>query len=201
VIVIVTIGLFLAFGAFAQLFFGVEAKHFQSPFPDDTWSSGDVTLTATTLGRAAVLVAECVGIWVLLQKTKLGLALRAVAANSDSARLVGISAGTILMIGWAIAAALGALAGSVTAAAPESLTAGTMQAVLVFSFSAAALGGFDSPLGAIVGGLIVGVANALTIGYVDALRGIELVVPFALIGLVLLFRPTGLFGRRVVERV
>jgi len=81
------------------------------------------------------------------------------------------------------------------------LSAGSMQAVLVYAFAAAALGGFDSPLGAVVGGIIVGVAQALAIQYVDPLNDIELVVPFALIGAVLLFRPTGLFGRRVVERV
>ena len=66
-----------------------------------------------------------------------------------------------------------------------------MQSILVFAFAAAALGGFDSPLGAVVGGLIVGVADALTDEYVDALDGIELVVPFGLILLVLLFRPAG----------
>ncbi|MCB0964156.1 MAG: hypothetical protein KDA98_12800, partial [Acidimicrobiales bacterium] len=76
-----------------------------------------------------------------------------------------------------------------------------MQQVLVFAFAAAALGGFDSPLGAVVGGLVVGVADALTIQYVDFLDGIEIVVPFALILGVLLIRPNGLFGRNIVERV
>jgi branched-chain amino acid transport system permease protein len=76
-----------------------------------------------------------------------------------------------------------------------------MQTVLVFALAAAALGGFDSPLGAVVAGLFVGVANALTIQYVDALNGIELVLPLGLVLVVLLVRPTGLFGRRTVERV
>ena len=76
-----------------------------------------------------------------------------------------------------------------------------MQGILVFAFAAAALGGFDSPLGAIVGGLIVGVANTLTIQYVDSLDGIELIVPFGLILGVLLVRPAGLFGKVRVERV
>jgi branched-chain amino acid transport system permease protein len=76
-----------------------------------------------------------------------------------------------------------------------------MQGVLVFSFAAAALGGFDSPLGAVVGGLVVGVAEALTTQYVDALDNIELVLPFALILGVLLVRPSGLFGTTRVERV
>jgi branched-chain amino acid transport system permease protein len=76
-----------------------------------------------------------------------------------------------------------------------------MEQILVFSFAAAAIGGFDSVFGAVVGGMIVGVADALTIGYVDALHGIDLVVPFGLILLVLLFRPAGLFGTTRVERV
>ena len=82
-----------------------------------------------------------------------------------------------------------------------ALTAASMQSILVFAFAAAALGGFDSPLGAVVGGLIVGVANSLTTEYIDALDGIELIVPFGLILLVLLFRPAGLFGKVHVERV
>jgi branched-chain amino acid transport system permease protein len=76
-----------------------------------------------------------------------------------------------------------------------------MQQVLVFAFAAAALGGFDSPLGAIIAGLVVGIADALTIQYVDFLDGIEVALPLVLILGVLLVRPTGLFGRRTVERV
>jgi len=78
-----------------------------------------------------------------------------------------------------------------------------MQGILVYSFAGAALGGFDSPLGAVVGGLIVGVAEALTYQYGPeiGLGGIELVVPLGLILVVLLVRPNGLFGRTIVERV
>ncbi|MBA2625333.1 MAG: hypothetical protein H0U89_06995 [Acidimicrobiia bacterium] len=71
----------------------------------------------------------------------------------------------------------------------------------MFAFAAAALGGFDSPLGAVVAGLIVGIADALTIQYIDLLDGIEVVLPLTLILVVLLVRPTGLFGRQTVERV
>jgi branched-chain amino acid transport system permease protein len=76
-----------------------------------------------------------------------------------------------------------------------------MQIVLVYAFAAAALGGFESFIGAVVAGLIVGVSQTLTIQYVDFLDGVELVVPLTLILLVLLLRPGGLFGRRTVERV
>ena len=105
------------------------------------------------------------------------------------------------MLGWGLAAALGAVAGSLVIPTTTALTAASMQAILVYAFAAAALGGFDSPVGAVVGGLIVGVANALTTQYIDALDGIELLVPFGLILIVLLFRPAGLFGKVHVERV
>jgi branched-chain amino acid transport system permease protein len=146
-----------------------------------------------------VLIIESLLIYLLLQRTKLGLMLRAVASNSESARLVGINSGLMLMFGWALAAALGAAAGSFVAAQRTGFDASLMQQVLVFAFAAAALGGFDSPLGAIIAGLVVGIADALTIQYVDFLDGIEVALPLVLILGVLLVRPTGLFGRRTVD--
>lgn len=201
VILIVTIGLFLAINSLTIFQFGDDERQLPSAFGDRAWKVGDVSISASFVGLVAVLVVECVVLWLLLQKTKLGLGLRAVASNPESARLVGISSGTMLMIGWAIASSLGALGGAMYVPTTPALTSGSMQAVLVYAFAAAALGGFDSPLGAVVGGLIVGVAEALAIEYVEPLHDITLVVPFVLIGVVLLFRPTGLFGRNVVERV
>jgi branched-chain amino acid transport system permease protein len=201
VIVIVTIGMFLALNSLAQVIFGVEALALPRAYPNENWEPGGVLVRADTLVLIAVLALECVFLWFLLQKTKVGLALRAVASNPDSSRLVGVSVGTMLMFGWGLAAAFGAIAGSFAVPTTTALTAASMQSVLVFAFAAAALGGFDSPFGAVVGGLTVGVANSLTIEYVDALDGIELIVPFGLILLVLLFRPAGLFGKVHVERV
>lgn len=200
-VVIVTLGLFLAINALVQLIFikpGQEALQMPSIFP-----RGDLVfgIRTATVGFALVLVVECVLLFLLLQKTKVGLSLRAVASNPESSRLVGINTGNMLMLGWGIAAALGAVAGTLAATRGSGFDSSLMQQVLVYAFAAAALGGFDSPLGAVVGGLIVGIADALTIQYIDALDGIELVVPFALILVVLLVRPNGLFGRTIVERV
>jgi len=201
-VVIVTLGLFLAFNSLAQLVFGTDPQKMPSPFP-----RGSIDLVAgaalrkDTIGLVVVLVAEVALLWLLLQKTRLGLKLRAVASNPESARLHGIHAGRMLMVGWAMAAALGALAGSLVASERTGFDASLMQTILVFAFAAAALGGFDSLVGAIVSGLIVGVANALTIQYVSWLQGIELILPLGLILAVLVIRPTGLFGRRTVERV
>lgn len=201
-VVIVTIGMFLAINSIAQLIFGTDPQQMPSGFPDGNIARpGGVNIRWEILGLAAVLAAECALLWLLFQKTKIGLALRAVASNPESARLVGISAGTILMLGWALSAAIGALAGPLVAAERTGFDGSLMQVVLVYAFAAAALGGFDSPLGAVVAGLIVGIADALTIQYVGFLDSIEVIVPLGLILVVLMVRPTGLFGRRIVERV
>ena len=128
-----------------------DACHARTPTRTGTsvaWSSGP-----TPLVLVGVLAVECVLLWLLLQKTKVGLALRAVASNPDSSRLVGVSVGSMLMLGWGLAAAFGAVAGSLVVPTTTALTSASMQSILVFAFAAAALGGFDSPLGAVVGGL------------------------------------------------
>ena len=204
-VVIVTLGLFLALNALCQLIFikpGQEALKMPLMFPKGDIELFGLEIQKAIIGRAAVLAVECAVLFFLLQKTKIGLALRAVASNPESSRLVGINPGNMLMLGWGIAAVLGAIAGTMAASrGTGGFDTSLMQQVLVYAFAAAALGGFDSPLGAVVGGLIVGIARSLTIQYVDFLQGIELIVPLGLIFIVLLVRPNGLFGRNIVERV
>jgi branched-chain amino acid transport system permease protein len=200
-VVIVTLGMFLAINSIAQLLFGTDPQKMPSLFPTGKVDLGGIGIRKDTIGLAVVLVVECLLLYLLLQKTKVGLALRAVASNQDSSRLVGINTGLMLMLGWGLAAALGAVAGSLVAGTLTGFDASLMAQVLVYSFAAAALGGFDSPMGAVIAGLIVGVADALTVQYIDALDGINVVVPLGLILIVLLVRPNGLFGRRTVERV
>lgn len=201
VIVIATLGLFLALNSLTQVIFGTDAKQLASVFPGTAWDVGGVRIEAETVGLVGVLVAECGLLWFLFQRTRVGLALKAVAGNPESSRLLGISVGTMLMLGWGLAAALGSLAGAMVAPTTQALTASSLQSVLVFAFAAAALGGFDSPIGAVVGGLIVGIAQALTIQYLEPLNDIELIVPFGIILVVLLVKPSGLFGTARVERV
>jgi len=201
VLVIVTIGLFLALNSIVQVQFGSDIKtNLPRAYPRHVWRPGDVQISTDTLVLVGVLILECLVLYLLFQHTKLGLAFRAVSSNPESSRLAGVPAGRMLMLGWALAAALGALAGCLIIPT-LGLQASSMQSILVFSFAAAALGGFDSPVGAVVGGLIVGVAQSLTTQYIKALSDIVLVVPFALILIVLMVRPQGLFGTRRVERV
>lgn len=201
-VVIITLGLFLGLNSLAQLIFGTDPQRMPSPFPSGSIDLlGDARLQKDTIGLIAVLLVECLGLWLLLNRTRLGLKLRAVAANRESARLNGIKSGSMLMLGWAMSAALGALAGSLVAAERTGFDSSLMQTILVYALAAAALGGFDSIWGAVICGLAVGVADALTIQYIDALDGIEVVLPLGLILVVLVVMPNGIFGKRTVERV
>ena len=201
VIVIVTIGLFLALNSIVQVQFGADIKTGLPRFyAATTWRPGNVQISADTLVLVAMLAIVCLLLYVLFQHTKVGLAMRAVSSNAESSRLSGIPVGNVLMLGWGLAAALGALAG-VLIIPQLGLEASAMQSILFYSFAAAALGGFDSPVGAVVGGIIVGVAQALATQYVHFLDGITLIVPFGIILVVLMVRPQGLFGTKRVERV
>ena len=200
VLVIVTIGLFLAINSIAQVQFGNDIKLLPRAYANKTWLPGNVQISSDTLVLVGVLIAECAVLYLVLNRTKIGLAFRAVASNFESSRLVGVPVGRMLMLGWAMAAAIGALAGSLVIA-PVGLQGASMQEILVYAFAAAALGGFDSPVGAVVGGLIVGVVGTLTTQYFHAVHDIELIVPFGLILVVLLVKPSGLFGTTRVERV
>ncbi len=200
VLVIVTIGMFLAINSIAQVQFGNDIKLLPRAYPNKTWLPGNVQISSDTLVLVGVLIAECLILYLVLNRTKIGLAFRAVASNAESSRLVGVPVGRMLMLGWAMAAAIGALAGALVIA-PVGLQGASMQQILVYAFAAAALGGFDSPVGAVVAGLIVGVVGTMTTQYLHVVHDIELVVPFGLILVVLLFRPAGLFGTTRVERV
>jgi branched-chain amino acid transport system permease protein len=200
-VVIVTIGLLLTFNGLAALTWGAEPQAFQSPFPNATWDVGGVSIAQRDVGTLAVVLALVVLLWAFFQFTKTGLALRASALNPEASRLVGVRVGWMLAIGWGLAAVLGAVAGML--AAPSFLLAPTlMQAVLIFSFAAAVLGGIDSPFGAVVGGLLLGVGLNLIETYVDFI-GPDLKLPVALmiILVVLLVRPAGIFGKPVTRRV
>jgi branched-chain amino acid transport system permease protein len=203
-LVIVTIGLFLALNALASFIWGTDGKNLPRLFPNTTWDIGGVEITATVVGVLAILAVEVVFLFVLFQRAKIGLAMRAVASTKESSRLVGIRVGVMLMIGWGLAAAIGTVAGVLRVETFPSLSfdANTMQFVLIYAFAAATLGGFDSPVGAVVGGLIVGEVEVLSAAYVDWIgNDLALGSAFVLILAILLVRPQGLFGSKEVIRV
>jgi branched-chain amino acid transport system permease protein len=200
-VVIMTIGLVLTFNGLASLIWSAEIRSFPSPFPNETWQVGGVSISQQDVGTLAVVLVLVALLWAFFQFTKVGLALRASALNPDASRLVGVRVGWMLAIGWGLAAMLGAVAGML-AAPTVLLDPNMMQAILIYAFAAAVLGGIDSPPGAVAGGLILGVGLNLLGTYSDFV-GADLKLPVALliILIVLLVRPAGLFGKPVTRRV
>lgn len=200
-VVIVTIGLLLAInGAMTWIWTG-EVRSVRSPFPTRTLDVAGVAISIQDIGTFAVSIGTVIALWALFQFTKVGLAMRAAAVNPNEARLVGVRVPLMLGLGWGLAAVLGAVAGMLTAPS-VFLDPNMMQAILIYAFAAAVLGGIDSPVGAVVGGLLLGVGLNLLGAYVDFV-GADLRLPAALLVIlvVLLLRPAGIFGRREVKKV
>jgi len=200
-IVIVTIGLFLILNDGAGIIWGSNPAKVPRVFGDGRVEILGAGIAVQVIGLLGVLAVLVIGFGLLFQRTKLGLALRAVTANQESAALAGVKVMTTLMIGWGLAAGIGALAGTFTASQNLGVDANMMQVALIYAFAAATLGGFDSPLGAVVGGLIIGLVSELVVGYVDIIGpDLRLLPGFVLVLVVLLVRPQGLFGSARVAR-
>jgi branched-chain amino acid transport system permease protein len=206
-IVIVTIGLLVAINGFVIWEWSAEPKLLEGPFGTKTYDVGGVVVSAGDIGTIAVALGIVVLLWLLFQFTKVGLALRAAAVNPEEARLVGVRVTWMLALGWGLAATLGAVAGMLTAPSVFALDPNMMAPLLIYAFAAAVLGGIDSPIGAVVGGLILGVLlNLLSYlsqyGVFDWFSE-ELRLPAALLIILvtLLVRPQGIFGKPEVKRV
>jgi branched-chain amino acid transport system permease protein len=201
-IVIVTIGLLIGLNGLARIIWGNEPRVLESPFSTDPIRIGGVAFSAQDLGIIAVSLAIVALLWLFFRYTKLGLGMRAAAVNPLASRLVGVRVGMMLAFGWGFAAVLGAVAGIMAAPPLGSFDQNLMQPLLLYAFAAAVLGGIDSPLGAVVGGLAIGVIVNLTGAYIDFV-GADLRLPVALLVIlvVLLVRPAGLFGHEAVRRV
>lgn len=200
-VVIVTIGLLLVFNGLATWIWTGEVRAMESPFPTRTIEIGGVAISLQDLGTIAVTLGTVAVLWVLFQFTKVGLAMRAAAVNPAEARLVGVRVTWMLSLGWGLAAVLGAISGML-AAPSVFLDPSMMQVILIYAFAAAVLGGIDSPIGAVAGGLLLGVGLNLLGTYVDFV-GADLRLPVALLVIlvVLLVKPTGIFGKEEVRKV
>ena len=196
--VIVFIGLLLIFNAMSGMLFDHTIKSFASPFPKDS-ALATKYFSAHQLGSAGVLLVVLLALFGFFKYTSVGLAMRAAAQNPDSAKLVGIRVSWMLGLGWGLAAAIGAVAGMMVAPI-VFLDPNMMAGILLYGFAGALLGGIDNPIGAVFGGLVVGVLENLLGAYVI---GNELKLAFALVLIigVLVVRPSGLFGRVHVTRV
>ena len=196
-VVVVFIALFLAFNAFAGWIWGFVLKDFPSPVAK--FSTGTALLGAHELFVGAVTTLMLSLLYLFFRFTSLGLKMRAVAYNPTSARLVGIRVSWTLALGWGLAAGIGAIAGMLIAPL-TFLDPNMMTGILLYAFAAALLGGVDSPPGAVLGGLIVGVLENLVGAYLVG-PGLKLTVALAIVIVVLIFRPQGILGRVTVRRV
>ncbi len=195
-VVVVFIGLLVILNSIAGWIFTYTIKSFPSPFPA---ALGIRYMSPHQVGALLVTLAVLALLYVFFRFTPLGLAMRAAAQNPVSSRLVGIRVGWMLALGWGLAAAVGAIAGMMVAPIVY-LDPNMMAGILLYAFAAALLGGIDSPGGAVLGGLVVGVLENLLGAFVIG-NELKLVVALVLIVGVLLVRPSGFFGSVQVSRV
>jgi branched-chain amino acid transport system permease protein len=200
-LVIVTLGLLITFNGLAGWIWGYDLKAFPTPFPTAPISLGGVSFNSQDLGVIGVSLVALLLIYLFFQRTKLGLAMRAAALYPAESRVLGVPHGWMLALGWGLASAMGTISGLMIAPI-VFLDPNMMQGIVVYAFAAAVLGGIDSPIGAVVGGLVLGVALNLLGTYVDVIgTDLRLPVAFAVIVAVLVLRPAGLFGRPRLTRV
>lgn len=206
-VLIVCLALFTGLNGLSGWIWGSEDKVFPRMFPhgeNDYFSIAGARLHYDSILIMAVTTAVVVAVTVMFTKTNLGLQMRSVATNPESAALCGIKVGRILTLSWGISAAIGALAGAmiIPILPPGQLGLSGMFHVLIFATAGALLGGLDSIKGAVVGCLGLSIGLSLLNGYATFLHGsLSLTIALLVIVGVLVFKPTGLFGARQVERV
>jgi branched-chain amino acid transport system permease protein len=206
-VVVAAIGLFLGLNALAPFVWKVSVpQQFPALFPndpDDFIRIGGAEWRYERILTLVVMLALAAVLFLLFQKTKLGLAMRAVASNPESSPLVGIKTGQVLMVSWGLAALVGAIGRAMVASVNEQVEPIMMLFIFFSATAAATLGGFDSLGGAVVSGLFLGVSENMVAGYQPEIIGQQLkgAVSLIIILIVLLIRPSGLFGTARVERV
>jgi branched-chain amino acid transport system permease protein len=200
-VVMATIALLVILNGLAGWIWAPEVKFLQNPFPLKVLHVGGVVVNVQDLGVIGVSLVCVAVVFVFFRFTRLGLQMRASAVGPATSRLLGIRVGLMLSIGWGLAAMLSAVSGMMAASRLE-LDPNFMLVILTYSFAAAVLGGIDSPVGSVVGAFLIGVGISLLSGYASSFLGTELQLPVALAVLliVLVVRPAGLFGRVVVRR-
>jgi branched-chain amino acid transport system permease protein len=208
-VVVVFIGLLAIFHSLAGAIWGHTIKAFPSPFPNITFA-GSGYIGPHQIGMVLVTLVLLLALFGFFRFTPLGLAMRAAAQNPASARLAGIRVDWMLALGWGLAAAIGAVAGTLVAPAVY-LEPNMMASILLYGFAGALVGGISSPGGAVAGGFIVGVLENLVAYFGNLLEkstglyvvgnGEKLMVALVIVITVLTLKPSGLFGHVTVKRV
>lgn len=201
--IVATLGLFTVLNSLALWRWGGVPRPFPTPdvFSGAPLSIGTITISRLNIGIFCMSLLIMIALFAFLNLTKLGLAMRASAQHPAPARMVGIRVGQMLSLGWGLSAAVGAVAGMLLAPI-LSLQPSMMFGVIIFALAAAVLGGLNSLPGAIIGGLVLGVAQNMAGTYISPHSGsIDVTVAFVVIVIVLLIRPTGLLGTAQMRRV
>ena len=200
-IIVVTLALLVGINGLNLFIWGGDLNKFPTPFGQRPVNLGGVIVNSHDLGTIGVLAVVLLLLYLLIERTSIGLVLRATAQNRTSAELIGIPTDLAVGVGWGLASALGTIAG-ILAAPTAFLEPGMMLNLLPYALAAITLGGLTSPLGAILGGILVGVFENLIGNYVGFIgQDLKLPVVLMLMAVVLLFRPQGLFGRLEISRV
>lgn len=203
--VMITIGLLFILQNIVTAVWGSDNLDLGDPWGVSTVNVGDVVIQVRQLWGMGLTLVVLGLFFLFFRYTPLGLAMRATAIDQEAALAQGMSSKRVYMAAWGIAGATAALAGVSIAAGAAALSP-ELQFYALLAFPAIILGGIDSPLGAVIGGLVIGVTQALTAGYIDDIApwlgsGFDSVMPFVVMVLVLLVRPYGLFGTPEIKRV
>jgi branched-chain amino acid transport system permease protein len=195
---LLTVGLLLAVNGLDTWIWGSAPRSFVRPFSGHVAHFAGLAVSRRDLATASVALVTAGVVLLLIRRTKLGLGLRATAIDTERSRGLGLNVDRLATFAWGLATAAGAVAG-VLAAPAHGVDPSMLRAALLYALAAAVIGGMDSPGGAVVGGLLVGVGVQLLGAYVHWVGpDLRLTSAFAALLVVLLVRPSGIFGRRAV---
>jgi branched-chain amino acid transport system permease protein len=200
-----TVGVLVVVNQVVTRIWGFSQLGIDDPWGIDTVEIGGVVMLTKDLWTLALAGVALVAFTVFLRRSRMGLALRAVAVDVEAAAASGMKPTVVFGMAWAIAGATAALAGTMIAAGPGGVHLG-IETVAIAALPAMIVGGLDSPLGAVIGGLLIGVVQLWTAGYQPDVapwlgRDFDTVMPYVVMVVILLIRPTGLFGTAAGRRV
>jgi len=196
-LIMVTIGLSSLLKAIVSTIWGTEEKAFPSFIPSEPIHILGAVVTTDKLWAIGIVAIMLLGFGVFFRRSSDGIAMRAVADDQQAALSMGISVKRIFAMAWSIAAATAAIGGIIVANILG--VSGNISNIGLAVFPVVILGGLDSIPGAVIGGVIVGLLSAYTGGYIGG--GLNSVIPFIVLVLILMVRPYGLFGQEIIERV
>jgi len=204
-LIMITVGMLFVIQEVVTRIWGFDALNIGDPWGIDTVTVGNIVISTRDIWAMILGLVVVVAFFAFFRFTALGLAMRATALDQEAALAQGMSARRVFASAWIISGAVAALAGVIIAAGPGGLTP-QVQFVALLAFPAIILGGLDSPGGAVIGGIVIGIVQNLTAGYQADIApwlgtNFQTVMPYVFMVVVLLIRPYGLFGTPEVKRI